>query len=285
MTQALERLRKAKRVGFLFCGGSARCIFQVGVVETLYGLGIEPAICLGVSGGSWNAAAVAVGNWRRLRPYWRFFCRMPYLDLRNLVSAEHSPFLWPRLHRRAFNRYVGAARLRAAGTLPIHVAVTRMRDRASVIVDLRTAEDPLRVCLASNYLPPYYTVPPKIGGERYADGGWANNTPYEALFDRGCDAVVLMTCKGESEGPGLYRSPYEPEHMIPAPYTERVIVMRPRHRMPIGFVERRWERLAPMANVGALRAREVLLGERHPETEVAAVNVLAAQWSRLRRLW
>ena len=37
-----------------------------------------------------------------------------------------------------------------------------------------------------------------------------------------------------------------------------------------GFVERRWTKLAPIADLGALRAREVLLGERHPECDLAA---------------
>src|SRR5204862_470020 len=87
------------------------CIFQVGVVETLYSLGIRPAACLGVSGGAWNAAAVAVGNWQRLRFYWRCFVRWPYIDLFNL-GREHSPFIWTRLHRRAFTRYLGALRAR-----------------------------------------------------------------------------------------------------------------------------------------------------------------------------
>ena len=84
MRSTLDRLRAAKKPGFLFGGGSARCIFQVGVVETLLSLGIRPAACLGVSGGAWNAAAVAVGNWRRLRFYWRCFVRWPYIDLLNL---------------------------------------------------------------------------------------------------------------------------------------------------------------------------------------------------------
>jgi len=51
---------------------------------------------------------------------------------------------------------------------------------------------------------------------------------------------------------------------------ERVVVIRPRHRMPLRFVERRWDRLAPIADLGALRAREVLLGERHAQCDVAA---------------
>ena len=101
----IDRLRGAQKIGFLFSGGSARCIFQVGAVETLNALGIEPAMCLGVSGGAWNAAAVAAGNGAGLRKYWRFFTRMPYIDLRNLVR-EHSPFIWSRLHARAFDRYV-----------------------------------------------------------------------------------------------------------------------------------------------------------------------------------
>ena len=265
MTEVLDRLLSAKRVGFLFSGGSARCVFQIGIVETLYALGVEPAECLGVSGGAWNAAAVAVGNWRRLRPYWRFFVRMPAVDLTNLFR-EHSPFIWSRLHKKAFERYAGNARVQSDSALPLFVALTRLRDRTSVIVDLKEAADPFHVLLASNYLPPFYTHAPEIDGEAYGDGGFTDNAPYEYLLERGCDMVVLMASKGESEG-GIFRSTGDPNHVV---RDERVVLIRPRHRMPLSFVERRWSRLAPFADIGALRTREVLLGERHEETEVAA---------------
>ena len=49
---ALDTSRNAKRVGFLFSGGSSRTFFQAGVVETLYDLGIKPSMCRGVSAGS-----------------------------------------------------------------------------------------------------------------------------------------------------------------------------------------------------------------------------------------
>jgi predicted patatin/cPLA2 family phospholipase len=261
----LDLLRQAKKVGFLFSGGSSRCVFQIGVVETLYDLGVTPAATLGVSAGSWNAAAVAIGNWRRLRPYWRFFCRMPYIDLGNLLR-EHSPFIWTTLHKRAFDRYIGTDAIQAAATLPLFIALTRQRDKQSVIVDVRASDDPFKVLLASNFLQPFYTHPQEIEGERYADGGWTDALPYEKLFNEGCDAVVVMASKGESEG-GLYRNPSDFEHVIS---DQRVVVIRPRHRMPIGFVERRWEKLVPIADLGKLRAREVLLGERHPQCDLAA---------------
>ena len=54
-------------------------------------------------------------------------------------------------------------------------------------------------------MPPFYTHAPRIGGERYGDGGLTDNVPYEKAFAEGCDAVVLVTMKGESEG-GLYRN-------------------------------------------------------------------------------
>jgi predicted patatin/cPLA2 family phospholipase len=281
MCPTVERLRAAKSIGLVFGGGSMRCVFQVGVVETLYSLGIRPAACLGVSAGTWNAAAVAVGNWQRLRAYWRFFARMPYIDLFNL-TREHSPFIWSRLHQRAFARYVGAERIASPDTLPLYAALTRLRDNASVIVDVKASPDPFALLLASNYLPPFYTHTPVIDGERYRDGGFSDNAPYEALLERGCDAVVLMTSKGESEG-GINRSVDDPEHVV---RDERVIVIRPRHRMPLGFVERRWERLRPIADLGALRAREVLLGERHAQCDVAARG-RAPSWyfTAMRRWW
>jgi predicted acylesterase/phospholipase RssA len=256
--QPLERLRRAEKIGFLFSGGAARCLFQVGVVETLFSLGITPAVCLGVSGGAWNAAAVAVGNWRRLRAYVRFFCRMPAVDLTNL-TREHSPFIWRRLHERAFRRYVSAARLQAPDTLPLYIALTRLRDRSPEIMDVRAAADPLQVMLASNYLPPFYTHAPVIDGERYGDGAVTNNIPYEALFEHGCDAVVLITQKGECEG-GMFRNVDDPDHVIPPRYRDDVIVIRPRHPLQVAFTERRWSRLVPVIDHGAARAREVLLG-------------------------
>ncbi len=227
-------------------------------------------MCLGVSAGAWNAAAVAVGNLHRLRPYWRFFVRMPAIDVTNLLR-EHSPFAWSRLHERAFNRYVGNERIKSADTLPLLVALSRLRDKQQVIFDVREAADPFRLLLASNYLPPFYTHPLDVEGERYGDGGWTNSIPYEGLFARGCDAVVLMASKGESEG-GLYRHPDDYEHVIAPEYRDRVVVFRPRHRMPLNFVERRWSKVSPIADLGAFRAREVLLGERYAQTDLAATG-------------
>lgn len=270
-TETLRLLRSAGRVGLALSGGSARCAFQIGVIETLAELGIEPAVCVGVSGGAWNAAAVAVGHSHRLRAYWRAFTRMPGLDLRNLLR-EHSPYRWNEIHRRTFSRYVGPERLRRPETRPVFVGVTRLSDRRGLYYDLRTAEDPLQILLASNYLPPFYTHAPRIDGERCGDGGITDNTPYEKAFEEGCDAVVLVTMKGESEGLP-YRNPREVEHEIPPAFRDRLVVIRPRHRLPTPFLERRWPVLVQAIELGRLRAREVLLGEVHPATGIRADRI------------
>lgn len=258
MSETLERLRSARRIGFLFSGGASRCVFQVGAVEALYAFGIRPSVCLGVSAGAWNAAAVAVGNWHRLRAYWRFFCRMPAVDVRNLLTEELTPYNWRKLHERAFRRYVSTERLHDPATLPLYVALTRLRDRAPVILDVREAHDPLRVMLASNYLPPFYTRTPVIDGERYGDGAFTDNAPYEQLFELGCDFVVIIAQKGLCEG-GLFRNADDPDHGIGEAYRHRVVVIRPHHPLPISFTERRWERLVPIADLGASRTREIVL--------------------------
>ncbi|HVR97512.1 MAG TPA: patatin-like phospholipase family protein [Thermoanaerobaculia bacterium] len=268
MNPSLELLRSARRIGWVFSGGSARCAFQVGVVETLMELGIRPALCVGVSCGAWNAAAVAAGTAPRLRHYWRCFVRMPHVDFRNVVR-ERTPYAYAEAHRRTFARYVGVERLLGPEALPLWVGVTRLRDKRSVFFSAREVEDPLDLILASNYLPPFYMRAPRIGGERYGDGGMTNNAPYEKAFEEGCDAVVLITMKGESEG-AFYRNPRETEHVIPEPFRSRTVVIRPRHRLPVTFTERRWLILRQAIEVGRLRAREVFLGEAHPETEVRA---------------
>jgi predicted acylesterase/phospholipase RssA len=265
---ALEILRSARKVGLVLSGGSSRCAFQVGAIETLAELGFLPDLCVAVSGGAWNAAAISAGTVSRLRHYWRAFVRMPRFDVRNLLR-DHSPYRYPEMHRRTFSRYVGVEQLRRPEARPAWIGVTRLRDRQGAFFDIRTVEDPLALCLASNYVPPFYTHAPRIDGERYGDGGMSDNLPYEKAFAEGCDAVVLVTMKGESEG-DLYRNPREPDHVIPSPFRERTVVIRPRHRLPCAFTENRWEVLRPIMNLGRLRAREVILGEVHPETEVRA---------------
>jgi len=245
-----------------------RCAFQVGALETLRDLGIKPALAIGVSAGAWNAGAVAAGTDERLRSYWRAFHRMPPVDLANLWRAG-SPFRYPEIHRRNFRRFIGAARLAAPEALPLYIGVTRLADRTSVLFEACRMPDPFALLLASNYLPPFYTRAPRINGERYGDGGLSDNLPYERAFEEGCDAVVVLATKGESEG-GLFRSPRDPEHRPPADLADRMVVLRPRHRLPIGFVERDWNVVVRTMEIGRLRAREVLLGERHPETDARA---------------
>jgi len=271
MAHAIDRIRGARRLGIVFSGGSTRCAFQVGAVEALIQLGVEPAMTLGVSAGAWNAAAVAVGNGEELRNYWRFYARLPHVDLRNLLR-EHTPFNWAHAHARAFERYVGSDRIRDPKTMPVYVAVTRLRDLESVIFDVRTARDPLRLLLATNYLPPFYTHPVEIDGEKYGDGGISDNIPYDALLERGADVVILISTNGESDG-GFYRGIDDVDHEIPPEVADRVVVVRPRHRLPVGFLDWKWSDLEKTMEIGGLRTREVLLGEDHPETDVRGGGV------------
>jgi predicted acylesterase/phospholipase RssA len=264
----LDLLRSARRIGIALSGGSARCSFQVGVIESLVELGLRPALTVGVSGGVWNGMAVAAGTEERLRRYWRAYTRMPSVDFRNLLR-EHTPYRFSEMHRRTFPKYVGAERLRRPEALPAWVGVTRLRDRQAVYFDARTFDDPLTLGLASNYLPPFYAHAPRIHGERYGDGGISDNLPYRKAFEEGCDAVVLVTMKGESEGLP-YRNARDSLHEIPALFRERTVVIRPRHKLPCGFTDQRWPVLSQMMDLGRLRAREVILGETHPECEQRA---------------
>lgn len=259
----LDLLRSCRRVGLVLSGGSSRCSFQVGVVEALEELGVRPALAVGVSGGAWNAAAVAAGSEHRLRYYWRAFSRMPHVDLSNLARQEHSPYIFSELHRRTFSRYVGTERLLRPGALPLLVGLTRLRDFQPVTLAAQEVDDPLALLLASNFLPPFYTRPPKIAGERYADGGFTDNIPYRAAFEHGCDAVVLVTMRGADE-PGLYRNPLDRWHTIPSPFRERTVVIQPQRRLGVSFTERRWPELVAAMDLGSRCARETLLGLEAP---------------------
>ncbi|HYG61451.1 MAG TPA: patatin-like phospholipase family protein [Thermoanaerobaculia bacterium] len=267
MQSRLDFLRSAQSVGLVLSGGCSRCSFQVGAIEVLDELGIRPSLCIGVSGGVWNAAAVVGGVSHRLRRYWRCFIRMPHMDLRNLARQDHSPWVFNEVHRRTFGRYVGVERLRRPDAPSLWAGVTRLRDRAPVFFRAQDFEDPLLPLLASNYLPPFFTHAPRIDGERYADGGLSDNVPYLKAFEEGCDAVVVVTMKGESESLGVYRNPTDIDHQIPEAFRDRLVLIRPRHYLPVRFTDRRWPVLLQTMELGRLRAREVLLGEVHPATD------------------
>jgi predicted acylesterase/phospholipase RssA len=280
VTEALDRLRNAKKIAFVFSGGSSRCAFQVGVIERLSALGIHASMAVGVSAGSWNAAIVAAHIEHRARFMWRSFMRMPHFDLRNLL-AELSPWRYAEMHRRNFARFIGD-RLHAPDALPCIISLMRLRDRKGFLIDAKSVERPVDLLLGANYLPPFYTRTPQILGERFGDGGVCDNAPYEIAFELGCDAVVLITVKGESEG-GIYKSTMDLDHEIPAVFRDRVVVIRPRHRLPYAFVEHKWSRISELMTLGDLRAREILLGERHPETDIRAAG--EAPSSRALRWW
>jgi predicted acylesterase/phospholipase RssA len=277
---SLELLRSAKKIAFVFPGGSSRCAFQVGVIERLTALGIRASMTIGVSAGSWNAAIVAAHSEGRIRYYWKSFLRMPHIDLRNLLD-ERSPWRYAKMHRRNFSRFIGD-RLTAPDALPCYISLTRLSTRENVLLAAHEVEHPIDLMLAANYLPPFFTRTPLIDGERFGDGGVSDNAPYELAFAHGCDAVVLVPMKGESEG-GIYKNTRDVDHVIPPMFRDRVVVIRPRHRLPFSFTERRWDRLSHLMLVGDLRTREVLLGERHPETELRAKGDSPSV--RVLRLW
>lgn len=280
MADPLDFLQQAQKIAFVFAGGSSRCAFQVGVIERLTALGIRPAMTVGVSAGAWNAAIVAARREHRIRYYWKSFMRMPEVDFRSLLS-ELSPWRYAELHRRSFRRFMGD-RLHDDDALPCFISVTRLRDRKGMLIAVKDVDRPVDLLLAANYLPPFYTRTPLINGERYGDGGVTDNAPYEVAFEQGCDAVVLITVKGESEG-GVYKSAREPDHVIPKVYRDRMVIIRPRHRLPYSFTERRWQKLSELILIGDLRTREILLGEKHPETDVRAAG--ESPTMRLLRLW
>jgi len=109
----------------------------------------------------------------------------------------------------------------------------------------------------------------------------SDNIPYERAFADGCDAVIVVTMKGESEG-GLYRNPLDSEHVIPESLRDQVVMIRPRHRLPVSFTDKRWPVLREGIELGRLRAREVLLGEHHAQLDLEPAT--AAPLTRLLRL-
>ena len=281
VTEALDRLRSAEKVAFVFSGGSSRCAFQVGVIERLVGARnpcVDDRRCFGGS--------VECGHRRGAR---RAPGTVSSGGRTAACRASICAICSPSFRRGATRKCTGATLRASSVTACTHPTRCRASSPSRVsatarafLLNARDVARPVDLLLAANFLPPFYTRTPRVLGERFGDGGVSNNAPYEIAFEHGCDAVVLVTVKGESEG-GLYKSTDDVDHEIPAAFRDRVIVIRPRHRLPYAFLERKWSRITELMTLGDLRAREVLLGERHLETDVRAEG--DAPTMRLLRWW
>lgn len=218
-------------LGLVLSGGFLRGAFQVGVVEELHGRGFHFDSVIGVSSGAWNAACVATGQIEQMRDFWLEVARAPKLRLRNLWH-HGTPSNFPEIVRRIPARSLRYDLLEPA-SVRLRIGATCLRERRLHFLEDWDSRDAfLAALMASNYLPGVYGRPIRINGRYYADGGLADNVPYEAAFEAGCERAVVVV--PDACGKIWKRLFDRRPHRIPASLRERVILIHPREPLPTG---------------------------------------------------
>ena len=245
--------------GLVLSGGFLRGAFQVGVVEALHARGHRFDLVVGVSSGAWNAACVATGQVAEMRDCWLEVARAPKLRLRNLWR-HGTPSNFPEIVRRIPMQALRFDRL-ADSAVRLRVGALSLRERRLHVFDHWASREAFLIRLmASNYLPGLYGRPMRIDGRYYADGGLADNVPYEAALEAGCERAVVVA--PDSVGRIWKRWLDRRPHAIPTSERERVVVIHPEEPLPIGRVTSTVDGLLRCIDAGHRAAERALASGR-----------------------
>jgi len=193
-------------------GGGAKGAYQIGVIDALDEMGIACGSAYGTSIGALNAAMYAQGRMDEARELWRS------LTMRDLVTEEDaalaeeaegmfdSPdrlleFISRHAHRKGINtapmlalirRCVNEDVLRGSG---VRFGLTATRFPSLTLCEKKTEDiEPGTLCdwlLAGASVFPVFPMK-KIGGERYIDGGFADNVPVDMAIRAGAKRIIAV---------------------------------------------------------------------------------------------
>jgi predicted acylesterase/phospholipase RssA len=220
-------------LGLVLSGGFLRGAFQVGVIEALHARGIRFSVVAGVSSGAWNAACIATDQIDEMREFWLAVARAPKLRWRN-IWRHATPSNFPEIVRSVPMRRLRFERIASSG-VRLRIGATSLRDRRLHWFESWSSREAFfDTLMASNYLPGLYGAPIRINGRYYADGGFVDNVPYEAVLQAGCERALAVV--SDSRGHIWKRLLSRRPHEVPTASRSRLVVIYPDAPLPIGRV-------------------------------------------------
>ncbi len=190
------------KIGVVDVGGGLRGIYAVGVLDYCMDQDIRFDLGIGVSAGSANLASYAAGQrGRNYQFYTEYAFRKQYMSLGNFIKKKSYVDM----------DYVYGTLCRSGGENPLDYPVLRDNPMEFYVVatDALTGkpkyfdkgdikQDDYSVMKASSAIP-FVCKPYEVQGRPYYDGALGDPVPVEKAFRLGCDRVVLILTKPESE--------------------------------------------------------------------------------------
>ena len=190
------------KIGIVDVGGGLRGIYGAGVLDYCIDRGIRFDVGIGVSAGSANLASFAAGQkGRNFLFYAEYPFRKQYMSLGNFIfkrSFIDMDYVYSTLSNSTGENPLDYKALRDNPMDFYIVATDAVTGRARYFNKSDIRQDNYKVFKASSSIP-FVCKPYPIDGVGYFDGALSDPVPIKKAFRLGCDRVVLILTKPESE--------------------------------------------------------------------------------------
>jgi NTE family protein len=184
-------------VGFVFGGGGSYGAAQVGMLQALADVGVQPGLVAGTSIGAINGGVVAadpIGAASRLAHLWGTLDRRELLPgglfarLKTLITAKTHIYESPGI-TELVRREIGSPDI---DDLPIPYAAMALDVDTGLSV--RLTSGPLASAMLASSAIPGIFPPVERGGRTLYDGGLVTNVPVLEALDMGAASLVVCDC-------------------------------------------------------------------------------------------
>lgn len=228
----MELACRTEKLGLLLPGGSCRGAFQIGVLQAFKERGIAAEVVAGVSSGSWNAVAWALDEVHRLEELWLDALSASFYSKSLRQWATNlSPFNYKWIHKTRSKFHLDWDLVKNAAVEVVIGVATFPLMRLKLFSNREHPNvDFFSVVLASNTLMPFHTLPVRVGTGFYVDGGFADNAPVHALYEKGCDRVIAVVSRPTDR---LHHKPMRPWGFSYP--NDRLALVCPEEPLPLNF--------------------------------------------------
>ncbi len=198
------------KIGIVDVGGGLRGIYAVGVLDYCMDKSIRFDLGIGVSAGSANLASYAAGQrGRNYQFYTEYAFRKQYMSLGNFIfkkSFVDMDYVYGTLCYSNGENPLDYIAIRDNPMDLYVVATDALTGQAKYFDKGDIRQDDYSIFKASSAIP-FVCKPYAVQGINYYDGALSDPVPVEKAFQLGCDRVVIILTKPESE----LRSPKKDE--------------------------------------------------------------------------
>ena len=268
------------KVGLVLEGGGMRGLYTAGVIDIMLDHGFEPDVVCGTSAGvTFGVNLLSKQRGRVLRYNKRYVGDRRYISLHswlttgNMINKDFAYGLLPReLDPFDDDTFM-------ASKAAFYATITNMHTGQAEYVRLHSTWDQMDVIRASASLP-IISRPVKWKGQKYLDGGLADNIPLDKCLELGCDKVIIVLTrplgyirKGSIAGicrlcypryKNLYRAAkmrnekynHRLEQILQLEREGKVFVLRPSEEITISRLEKDPVRFEEVYNLGIQNATD-----------------------------